>query len=154
MADRCRKRDCAWEWSIFPKCLIRIPDEYFDSPATTSIWIAMRGEESRWGWRRWFGVGRAVLVFPFIYSWHFQCPITHATAGEILLIETRLKPCVSSRDRLRGKWRKRRGLGWGYAWPTDKTEVGGKKTKNLKTVILLSATLFCISSNFYCSNLH
>lgn len=60
-----------------------------------------------------FGAGRAVPVTPFIYPWRFQCPITHAAAWEILLIETQLKPCVSNTDRLRGKQKERERGGEG-----------------------------------------
>lgn len=59
-------------------------------------------EESRWG-GGWVGAGRAVPVVLFIYSWCFQCAITHIEVWAILLIETQLKPCVSNLDRLRGK---------------------------------------------------
>lgn len=137
MANRRRKSDCAWEWSIFPECLIRIPDEYCDSPATASIWIAMRGEGEQVRLAGWFGVGRAVPVFPFIYSWHFQCPITHAAAGEILLIETRLKPCVSNRDRRRGK--PREGSGWSKAiWRRG----GGKQSSCSQLHFFVSRVMF------------
>lgn len=135
MANRRRKSDRAWEWSIFPECLIRIPDEYCDSPATASIWIAMRGEGKQVRLAGWFGVGRAVPVFPFIYSWHFQCPITHAAAREILLVETPLKPCVSNRDRRGGK--PREGSGWSKA-------IWGRGHEEENSHLVLSFPFLCL----------
>lgn len=85
--------------SIFQEVLLEFRQSVLIPLHSRSIWIAMR-EGSRWG-GGWAGTARAVPVVPFIYSRRSQCPITHAAAWEILLIETLLKPCVSSADRLR-----------------------------------------------------
>lgn len=63
MANRCRKSDCVCKWSIFPECLIRIPDEYCDSPANCQHLNCNegRGRAGEVGGVIWSGKGRSGL---------------------------------------------------------------------------------------------
>lgn len=114
-----KERDCPWKWSVFQEVLLAF---------RMSILIPLQPAafELQWEEKRAgevgdeYGVGRAVPVAPFIYSWRFQCPITHAATWEILLIESQLKPCVSNTDRLRWKQKERER---GEVRAIDKTEV-------------------------------